>query len=105
VRPLSVAERKLRLHPQAEADINDGLSFYLTRSHVASGRFLDELDAALDLIREAPDRWPAHRLGTRRYVVSSFPYCVIYRVTTTEIHVYAVAHAKRRPLYWRNRKF
>jgi toxin ParE1/3/4 len=57
------------------------------------------------LIDEAPERWPLYRLGMRRYVMAVFPFSIVYRVIPGELQVYAVAHAKRRPLYWRNRSF
>jgi len=59
----------------------------------------------LDLVREAPDRWPLFRRGLRRYVLSAFPYSIVYRVTSGTVDVYAVAHAKRRIFYWRKRHF
>jgi plasmid stabilization system protein ParE len=99
-----VGGRRLRLHPSAEHDINEGLAFYLRRSLKVASRFLDDVDAALALVKEAPERWPLYRLGTRRHIMTSFPYSLVYRVTEKEIQVYAVAHAKRRPLYWRARR-
>ena len=41
----------------------------------------------------------------RRFVMASYPYSIVYRVTRTTVDVYAVAHAKRRPEYWRRRRF
>ena len=37
--------------------------------------------------------------------MSAFPYAVVYRVTLNAVEVYAIAHAKRRPTYWRGRRF
>jgi hypothetical protein len=37
--------------------------------------------------------------------MSAFPYATVYRATDTEIQVFAVAHAKRRPFYWSRRRF
>ena len=71
---------------------------------VAARRFLLEVDQALGVIREAPERWPLYRLGMRRYVMSAFPYSIVYRVSDDAIEVYAIAHAKRRTLYWRRRR-
>ena len=39
----------------------------------------------------------------RRLLVKRFPYQLIYRVEGDEIVIYAVAHQKRRPGYWRKR--
>ncbi|HEY3120185.1 MAG TPA: type II toxin-antitoxin system RelE/ParE family toxin [Vicinamibacteria bacterium] len=99
-----MAGRRLRFHPDADQDLDAGLRFYLRHSPIAASRFLDDLTAALEIIREAPARWPLYRLNTRRYVMAAYPYSLIYRATEVEIQVYAVAHAKRRPLYWRKRR-
>ena len=42
-------------------------------------------------------------LGVRRVAVSRFPYYVAYLVTDYQIHVLAIAHDRRRPVYWRGR--
>jgi plasmid stabilization system protein ParE len=68
-------------------------------------RFLHEIDMALELIADAPDRWPLSRGNTRRYVMSTFPYCIVYRIMKNAVQVFAVAHAKRRPQYWQDRRF
>ena len=57
------------------------------------------------MIREAPERWPLYGPTTRRYVMATFPHSVVYRSTLTAIDVFAVAHAKRRPFYWHDRRF
>jgi plasmid stabilization system protein ParE len=101
----SVPARSVSLHPDAERDIEDGLTFYSSRSVVAAERFLSDVDAALDLIAEAPGRWPLARMGVRRYVMPAFPYSIVYRVAPDVIEILAVAHAKRRPLYWTKRRF
>ena len=97
--------KKFRLHPGARQDLAEGRDWYAEYSLTTAERFLNEIDRALDLIREAPERWPLFRLGMRRYVLSSFPYSIVYRTTPQSIDVYAVAHAKRRPTYWRKRRF
>jgi toxin ParE1/3/4 len=100
-----VPARRVRIHPEALTDLAEGRDAYARRSPVAATRFLVEIDQALVLVREAPERWALYRVGMRRFVMSSFPYSIIYHVDERTIDIYAVAHAKRRPLYWRNRRF
>ncbi len=100
-----MAERSVKLHPEAERDIEEGLAFYAKTSLIAAERFLDEVDSSLALIAEAPNRWPVYRAGTRHYVMAAFPYSIVYRATAGEIQVFAVAHGKRRPTFWRARRF
>lgn len=97
--------RRLRVHPDAKKDLAQGRDWYATRSLIAAERFLVEVGLSLDLIREAPERWPLFRRGLRRYVLSAFPYSIVYRVTPETVDIYAVAHAKRRILYWGKRNF
>ena len=99
-----MAERSVRLHPEAERDLEEGLRFYLSRSAIAAEGFLAEVEAALALLQEAPERWPRFHHGTRRFVMAAYPYSIVYRSVADEIHVMAVAHAKRLPLYWRQRR-
>lgn len=100
-----MAERSVRVHPDAVRDVEDGIAFYSRRSLIAAERFLTEVEQAVDLVAEAPGRWPLFRAGTRRFVMAAFPYSIIYREMRNEIQVLAVAHAKRRPQYWRDRRF
>ena len=102
---MGAPRQKLRLHPEALWDLAAGRDFYGESSPETAERFLLEVDAALALIQEAPERWATYRLGMRRFVMPSFPYSIVYRPAASIIDVYAVAHAKRRPLYWRNRTF
>lgn len=100
-----MAARRAKLHPEAGLELLEGLAFYAARSEAAAERFVEDVESALRLISEAPGRWPLYRAGSRRFVMSAFPYSIIYRATETEIHVLAIAHAKRRPFYWKGRRF
>jgi toxin ParE1/3/4 len=41
--------------------------------------------------------------GLRRYLFHRFPYMLVYRETGAVILVIAVAHARRRPGFWKER--
>jgi len=48
-------------------------------------------------------QWPrteAMPTVIHKAVISRFPYLVAFEVHTEKVLVLAVAHAKRRPLYW-----
>ena len=66
-------------------------------------RFLDEIDAAVARIVANPGAWAPLGKGIRRCRLTRFPYSVVYRVEGDEIEVYAIAHQRRRPGYWRTR--
>ncbi len=93
----------LELHPDAVEDALDGFAWYLQSSERTADHFFAEVERAVQLILERPDAWPPYILGTRRFVLTKFPYSVVYRTQGARTVVYAIAHAKRRPRYWKDR--
>lgn len=94
---------ELEIHPEALLEAEADLAFYAARSPSAAARLLAELERAVGLILEAPHRGHPNPFGTRRYVLRKFPYSIVYRETEGRLILYAFAHAKRRPAYWRSR--
>ncbi len=100
----------LRVHFEAEAEteVLQVFQWYETRREGLGVEFLDEIDATIRRVLEAPfsgaavprlrPDLPVRRLATRR-----FPYHVIYLVADAELRILAVAHDRRRPGYWRAR--
>jgi toxin ParE1/3/4 len=93
----------LDFHPQAAEELEAAFDWYAERSRAAAVAFVDEVDDALQKIAAEPDRWPQHTHGTRRYLLRRFPFLVIYRVVDKRVQIIAIAHARRRPGYWRSR--
>lgn len=94
----------LEFHPEAIAEARAARSWYAQRSTAAANAFMEEVDHAVEQISAAPDRWPIFAGSARRYLLRRFPYMVVYRQTDTGIQVLAVAHARRRPGYWKKRE-
>ena len=96
--------RSLRFHPEAIDEAAAAADWYAAKAGEGIAANLElELKRAFDLIAEAPLRCPEHSRGTRRYLLRRFPFSIIYRVLPSSIQVIAVAHARRRPGYWRKR--
>jgi plasmid stabilization system protein ParE len=99
---------KLRILPQAEAEIKVAAQWYEDRLHGLSELFLAAVGDAIQAIQRHPKRYP-RPVGVRtkrnvhRLLLSEFPYSVVYEITEDELIVAAVAHAKQRPGYWRKR--
>ncbi|HUP59770.1 MAG TPA: type II toxin-antitoxin system RelE/ParE family toxin [Thermoanaerobaculia bacterium] len=85
----------------ADDEVEEARKWYRDQSEVAEAGFLRELDHAVDLIVEAPHRWPRYIAGTQRYVFPTYPYSLVYFVESNTVNVVAVAHESRRPGYWR----
>ena len=96
---------RVKLHPEARADLREGKAFYWRHSPLAAIAFAQHIDVALSRIAEAPLRYPEGEYGTREHVLPSrFPYTIVYRIREGVILVVAVAHHSREPQYWRDRR-
>jgi plasmid stabilization system protein ParE len=100
---------RVRFLPKARAELKEAIAWYDHKRPGVGQRFLDVVDARLDTIRRQPERF--ERLAIQRLsqeirralVLQGFPYSIVFRVEIEEIVIIAVAHAKRRPRYWRKR--
>jgi len=98
-----MAQRILEIHPDAFAEIRAAREWYQQRSRDASEGFFREVEQAITRVIESPQTWPHYLHGTRRFVLHRFPFSVVYRVTDEAVQIFAVAHARRRPSYWKSR--
>lgn len=100
---------RVRLHPEARDELRAAALWYDERRAGLGDGLVAEVTATLDRIGEAPHAfplWPGVTGGAapiRRGVVRRFPYVVAFEAHPGTILVLAVAHAKRRPLYWLSR--
>jgi plasmid stabilization system protein ParE len=90
-------------HPLAADEAQAAERWYRERNEIASARFQRELDRAIDRISERPEAGSPYLSSTRRVLLRRFPFFVVYRVRGDSVQIVAVAHARRRPGYWRAR--
>ncbi len=95
--------REPSFHPDAIQEAREARLWYQARSDVAAAAFMAELDHAIASITEAPDRWPVLANGRRRFVLQRFPFVIWYRIREHDLRISAIAHARRRPGYWKSR--
>jgi plasmid stabilization system protein ParE len=98
----------LLFEPEAVDDLAAAAAWYEERTPSVGIRLLFAVHETVRLIAEQPTLFAlvprvARDLEVRRALVAVFPYFVIFRVRGDEIRIIAVAHAKRRPGYWRDR--
>lgn len=77
--------------------------WYARRSVRAAIEFREALRKAYDEIETRPQSWPEYLFGTRVIRAGKFPYLVVYRERPVDCVIVAVAHASRRPGYWKKR--
>ena len=89
--------------PGARYDFDESFGWYGERSVIAAERFANAVDEAVNRVASNPEQFPAIDSRHRECLVKRFPFRIVYRVEANRVVVVAVAHAKRRPRYWRDR--
>jgi toxin ParE1/3/4 len=98
----------LRIDPGAVRDADEAATYYDALSGGLGERFLDAVDEAVaaiqvDSLTGSPYE-PLNDSAVRRRKVRRFPYVVIYEIDDTAVVVLAIAHERRRPDYWSDRR-
>jgi len=63
---------------EAEIELWEAVDYYERKAHGLGMDFHAEIERALLVIAEQPERWRLRADGTRRYMVHRFPYLIIY---------------------------
>ncbi|MFN2542584.1 MAG: type II toxin-antitoxin system RelE/ParE family toxin [Chthoniobacterales bacterium] len=90
-------------HPEARVEYREAARFYEERQIGLGAAFAREVEATIERILEAPDRWRAIEQDVRRCFMHTFPYGILYTIEEDYVLVIAVAHASREPGFWRER--
>lgn len=101
-----MAERAVRLHLDAEAELEAAYEWYAQRDVILAGRFLEQFRVGCQLIGERPGSYPLDEGASsaiRYYQFKKFPYLILFREEDEVIQIIAVAHTACRPGYWQGR--
>ncbi len=95
--------KSVRFLEEAQTELLEQISFYEEQQKGLGNRFREAVEAAAALASAHPKLGSPWKLRTRRVFPKGFPFSVVYRIEPTELVIFAVAHFKRRPAYWRRR--
>ena len=96
-------------HPEAAAELRAAALWYDERQTGLGDEFAEEVIAASQRIAASPTTYPVWpglsrpASPIRRALVQRFPYAVAFEVQAGRVFILAVAHLKRRPLFWLRR--
>lgn len=96
-------KRTLRVRAVAKREYIDAIDWYDQREPGLGSRFSLAVDAVLDELSHATNRWPEIEKGVRQAPVPDWPFTVIYQVTRLSIGVVAIFHTSRNPQDWMQR--
>ena len=94
---------RLIYHPDAKVEIRAAAEYYEGCRTGLGETFLATVEAGVNQVADHPLRWRKISPHFRRYLISRFPYGIIYAVEKDIILVTAVMHLKRKPDYWKGR--
>ena len=87
----------------ARQEFDEAFEYYESRQQGLGEDFRTAVREQVQKIASHPDAWVLVRPGIRKCLGSRFPYDVIYQKSGEKILVLALAHRKRRSLYWQDR--
>jgi toxin ParE1/3/4 len=101
--------KSLRIHRLAEDELADAASWYELKQPGLGISLLNLADETVERVRSG--RVPGSPVpqvmatGARRVLLRQFPFSIVFYDHEDELVIIAFAHARRRPGYWRSRKF
>jgi len=94
---------RIKFLEPAYREYNEAIEFYNLQKSGLGDKFIEEIDRTISIIQNYPNSFPAYTGHTRKAVVNTFPYNIIYLIYKNEIIIFAIAHQHRIPDYWMNR--
>jgi plasmid stabilization system protein ParE len=94
---------KLLASSTAQRDIVQTLAWYADVAPKVGFHFLDQYDAVLQRVSEAPRSFPEITHGLRRAMFRRLPYAVFFRIRPDRIEIVGCLHARRDPTIWQRR--
>ncbi|MCC5622189.1 type II toxin-antitoxin system RelE/ParE family toxin [Nostoc sp. CHAB 5715] len=97
--------KRIVFHPLAEQELVDIASYYEEQNQGLGLDYLTEVQGAINLLMRYPAAGVVVRGFVRRLILPKFPYSLLYRVVDDNlIRILAIAHHKRKPVYWIGRE-
>ena len=93
-------------HPEARAEFMAAVTYYDEQASGLGAQFVEEVERTVQLIAEQPGLGMTvdESRGLRRWMLRRFPYYLIYRSEPDTTLILAVAHQRKRPGYWQDRR-
>jgi len=94
---------QIKFHPDVSIDIKDSYKWYEEQSIGLGEDFLEEIESSYQAIIDFPNTWIPFSYGFKRYLLSKFPYSVIYKNDEDSIYIVSIMHNSRKPNFWLDR--
>jgi hypothetical protein len=94
---------KIKFHSEARKEFFEAAEYYEDQVVALGDVFIDEVEKVLNVIELQPVSGAKITNSERRFLVSRFPYGVIYSVEADQMVIFAVMDLRRKPGYWKSR--
>jgi len=86
-------------HPAFETDLIEAARYLEQQRRDYGRQFLDETEAAIELIMQNPATWRPWIHDVRRYILPRFRYTIRYRIRVDEelVEFLSIVHTSRHP--------
>jgi len=88
---------------EADQEFQEHIGYFAGVSHAVAVRFVDDVEAAVNEIRQYPEIGARITRQVRKRVLTDFKYTILYVDRPNEIVIVAITPHRRRPGYWRKR--
>ena len=95
---------KIRFVDEARVEFLDGVSYYEKQQTKLGRRFKLEVEQTIVWLADHPEACRLRPGGYRRLNLQIFPYYIPYIVRNSTLWIVAIAHQRRKPEYWIQRK-
>lgn len=93
----------IKFHSEARKEFFEAADYYEEQVVGLGDVFIDEVEKVLDVIEQQPASGTKIAKTERRFLVSRFPYGLIYSIEKDPITIFAVMNLRRKPGYWKSR--
>ncbi|MQA99725.1 MAG: type II toxin-antitoxin system RelE/ParE family toxin [Actinobacteria bacterium] len=94
---------RVRITPEAEADIQEAYVWYQQARRGLGSQFLDVVQGTLSQVAGHPQAFAVVHGGIRRALLLRFPYGIFYVLDGEDVAVLGCFHARRDPTVWKVR--
>lgn len=95
---------KIRITPEARRELKVAADYYESKLLGLGAEFIEEYSVIYEHIKMQPQAGIQIEGNIRFRILRRFPYTIFYTESDKKILILAVAHQKRLPGYWRERK-
>ena len=93
----------INFHSEARKEFFEAAEYYEEQVVGLGDNFIDEVENVLNVIKQQPASGTKITNTARRFLISRFPYGLIYSVEADQVVIFAVMNLKRKPGYWKTR--